>query len=258
MNLATTPGFISGFPLMMNLRELGGIESADGRHVRHGLLYRGSSLTGLNSEQYRLIDGFGLRYILDLRAKNETDGQTDYVPKGAEYHRVAGMYDTGGNEMDFSPHAVADLLAMNSDPMKFMQTLYTSMAYGNPAMHALIACLVAGKAPLYIHCSAGKDRTGVAAALTLTLLGVPDEAIVEEFLLTNEYRAELIGNPPADLPEWVDSDDRWAQANGVDEQDLWALFASMDDGHSSREDYFADEFGLDEPEITALRDYYLA
>lgn len=258
MNLVTTSGFISGFPLMMNLRELGGIKSADGRHVRHGLLYRGSSLTGLSSEQYQLVDGFGLRYILDLRAKNETDGQADYVPKGAEYHRVAGMFDTTGNEMDFSPGAVANFLTADDDPMKFMRTLYTSMIHGNPAMHELIRCLVAGKAPLYIHCSAGKDRTGVAAALTLTLLGVPDETIVEEFLLTNEYRAELIGNPPADLPEGVVDDDLWAKANGVDEQDLRAVFATMDEGHSSREDYFADEFGLYEPEITALRDHYLA
>lgn len=257
MDFMITPDHITGFPLLMNLRELGGIESADGRRVRHGLLYRGAALTGLNPEQHRLVDGFGLRCVLDLRAETETDGQEDYVPEGAEYHRIAGMYDAVGNEMDFSPGAVASFLRMNNDPTRLMGALYTSMTHGNPAMHALTDCLIAGKAPLYIHCSAGKDRTGVAAALVLTLLGVPDDAIMEEFLLTNAYRAELIENPPANLPTWIADNGVWARMNGVDERDLLAVFASMDKGHATREEYFAYEFGLDESALGALRDRYL-
>lgn len=257
MDLAATSGHIPGFPLMMNLRELGGIESADGRYVRYGLLYRGAALTGLGPEQRRIVDGFGLRCILDLRAETETDGREDYVPEGAEYHRIAGMYDAAGNEMDFSPAAVANFLTMNNDPMELMGALYTSMTHSNPAMHALIDCLIAGKAPLYLHCSAGKDRTGVAAALVLALLGVSDAAIVREFLLTNEYRAELIENPPAELPEWVTSSGLWARMNGVDERDLLAVFASMDEGHATREEYFAYEFGLDRAALAALRNRYL-
>ncbi|HQE70511.1 MAG TPA: tyrosine-protein phosphatase [Atopobiaceae bacterium] len=257
MDLAATSGYITGLPLLMNVRELGGIESADGRCIRHGLLYRGSALTGLGTEQSSIVDGFGLRCIFDLRAKTETDGQEDYVPEGAEYHRIAGMYDAAGSEMGFSPTAVANFLAMNNDPIEIMRALYISMAHGNPAVHALIDCLIAGKAPLYFHCSAGKDRTGVAAALILTLLGVPDDAIMEEFLLTNAYRAELIENPPSPLPDFIDSIGLWERANGVDEQDLLAVFASMDERCSTREEYFADEFGLDEAALAALRDRYL-
>lgn len=257
MDSMTTPGHITGFPLLMNLRELGGIESADGRRVRHGLLYRGAALTGLSPEQHRIVDGFGLRCILDLRAENEADGQEDYVPEGAEYHRIAGMYDAVGNEMDFSPGAVASFLTMDNDPMGLMRALYTSMTHGNPAMHALTDCLIAGKAPLYVHCSAGKDRTGVAAALVLTLLGVPDDTIMEEFLLTNAYRAELIENPPANLPAWITGSGVWARMNGVDKRDLLAVFAAMDEGRATREEYFADEFGLDRGVLDALRDRYL-
>lgn len=257
MDLAATSGYITGFPLLMNVRELGGIESADGRCARHGLLYRGSALTGLSAKQSSIVDGFGLRCIFDLRAKSEADGQEDYIPEGAEYHRIAGMYDTVGSEMDFSPTAVTNYLATNSNPIGIMRALYISMAHGNPAMHALIDCLIAGKAPLYFHCSAGKDRTGVAAALVLTLLGVPDDIIMEEFLLTNAYRAELIENPPSPLPDFIDSIGLWERANGVDERDLLAVFASMDEGRAAREEYFADEFGLDEAALAALRDRYL-
>lgn len=258
MDFAASTGHIAGFPLLMNMRELGGIEAADGRHVRRGLLYRGGALANLTPAERERVDGFGLRRILDLRSAAEASESPDYVPRGVEYLRVAGMYDAVGNEMDFSPAAVARLAAANSRPMRFMRGLYMSMVRGNPAMHAIVECLTAGKSPLYFHCSAGKDRTGVAAALILTLLGVPDDVIAEEFLLTNAYRAELIDNPPFPLPGFVESAELWARANGVDERDLRAVFAAMDEGRSTREEYFADEFGLDRAALAALRNRYLA
>lgn len=257
MDLAATSGYIAGFPLPMNVRELGGIETADGRHVRHGLLYRGGALANLAPAERARVDGFGLRCILDLRSAVEASDSPDYVPEGAEYLRIAGMYDKDGSEMDFSPGAIAKLAARMSISFELMRVLYTSMSHGNPAMRALVGCLAAGSAPLYFHCSAGKDRTGVAAALVLTLLGVSDAAIVREFLLTNDYRAELIENPPAELPEWVTSSGLWARMNGVDERDLLAVFASMDEGHATREEYFAYEFGLDRAALAALRNRYL-
>ena len=257
MKIEQTAGYISGFPAPMNIRELGGIEVADGRRIRHGLFFRGSALTGLSPEQHERIDNFGLRSIIDLRATNETLGQEDYVPEDAEYRHVAGMYAEDGSEMDFSPAAIEHFMTAYDDPMLFMRTLYVSMAHGNPAMHAVVDWLVEGKVPLYFHCSAGKDRTGIVAALILTLLGVPDEAIIEDFLLTNLYRAELIENPPAVLPPFVESNEQWARANGVDPEDLLAVLASMDKGVSSREEYFEKEYGLDEAAVKALRNRYL-
>ena len=91
------------------------------------------------------------------------------------------------------------------------------MVRGNPALHALVEHLAAGDVPLYFHCSAGKDRTGIAAALILTILGVSDEAVVENFLLTNRYRAELIDNPSNPLPPCLGSVEMWRRANSVAE-----------------------------------------
>ena len=250
-------GFIPGFPLPMNIRDLGGIKAADGRRVKSGLFFRGSALTGLSPEQRRIVDGFGLRRILDLRAAGEAQGKDDYVPEGAEYLRIPGMYDGQGVEMDFSPAAIERMNLEHDDPMLFMRELYVSMAHGNPAMHALVVCMVDGKVPLYFHCSAGKDRTGVAAAIILTILGVDDEAILEDYLLTNAYRAELIENPPEVLPPFIPSVDVWRRANSVDGNDLRAVLSSMDEGVSSREEYFANEFGLDAAALKGLRDSHL-
>lgn len=260
MDLTTTPGFVAGFRTELGLRELGGWKSADGRVVRHGLLYRGSALTGLNSKERRLVNKLGLRFILDLRAPGEVTGREDYVPAGAEYVRIGGMYIDDGTEVDFSPAGIARIMGrIQADQEHFLDDLYVGMMFGNPAVHALVDRLVHGTAPLYFHCTAGKDRTGVCAAVLLSLLGVPDDAILEEYLLTNIYRASIINMRPEELPEGISQLDRdnWARFNSVDAAQLKAALDAVDKRFGTREDYFRDEFGLDAAALESLRSRYL-
>ena len=260
MDLTTTPGYIAGFPDELSLRELGGQIAADGRTVRHGLLYRGAALIDLTDAQKALVNSFGLRFLLDLRAEGEAEGKDDYVPAGCEYVRMGGMEDEDGLEVDFSPKGIARLQGKFAEyGPGLMQQLYASMTFGNRAVHTLMERFVAGQAPLYFHCSAGKDRTGVCAALLLTALGVPDQAIIDEFLLTNQYRASIINLPADQIPEWVGETERanWAEVNGVNAASLQAVFAAIDERHPTREAYFADEFGLDAKTLASVRDRYL-
>ena len=156
------------------------------------------------------------------------------MPQGVEYLRIGGMYDADGNELDFSPAGFSRMIrhAVGS-PEHFMRSLYVSMLFGNPAVHALVDRMALGRAPLYFHCTAGKDRTGVCAAIVLTLLGVPDDAIVCDFLLTNEYRASIINMAPQDMPAWVSELERqnWAKMNEVSEVDLRGALAEADRRH---------------------------
>lgn len=260
MDNVMLPGAVAGFPQQMGVRDLGGLRGAEGRPVRSGIFYRGSAFANLDSAQRRAVDGLGLRFILDLRATGEVTGNVDYVPHGVEYLRIAGMYDENGDEVDFSPEGIARISErIQENPESFMPNLYESMMFGNPAIHALVEHMVEGKAPLYIHCTAGKDRTGVCAALILTLLGVSDDDIVSEFLLTNEYRKPIINMNPVDMPAWVSERDRqnWAKMNSVSESDLRSAFAAVDARFASREDYFAQEFGLDAKALADLRSRYL-
>ncbi len=260
MDLTTLPGYVAGFPDTLSLRELGGIPTADKRHVRHGLFYRGSSLVELSDEQKDLIDAFGLRFLLDLRAMGEVEGKPDYVPEGCTYVRIAGMYTPDGREVDFSPAGISLMQSLieESGPT-FMKGQYAAMMFGNRALHELVHRFVTGDVPLYFHCTAGKDRTGVCAALLLMLLGVSDGIIVQEFLLTNEYRSAIINMTPDQMPPDIDLDrrKRWALINGVQEENLRACFETVDERYPTRGAYFADEFGLDEATLAQLRDRYL-
>ena len=259
MDLTSTVGYVAGLPDTLNLRDLGGLEARDGRVVRRGLLFRGSALTGLDAAQRQVIDGLGLRFILDLRARGEAEDGPEYVPAGTQRLRKGGMY-MNGQEVDFSPAGIERIsVQIQEDPSNFMRGLYTSMMFGNPAVHALVERFVDGCAPLYFHCTAGKDRTGVCAAVLLMLLDVPDDVIVGDFLLTNQYRASIINMPPEQLPSWVSQQDRenWAKMNGVSEGDLRAALAAAVDRHGSREAYAAAEFGLDAAALSGVRDRYL-
>ena len=262
MRLADTTGYVPGFADDLNLRELGGLPTEDGRHVRRGLFYRGSALVDLSADELVRIDAFGLRTLLDLRAVGETEGRADYVPEGCAYERIGGMRFDDGTEVDFSPGAIERFLKMDPGAMKdgrFMLNLYVSMAFGNPAVRALVDHVVAGEVPVYFHCTAGKDRTGVCALVLGLMLGVTREAIMEDYLLTNEYRRSIIKSVaehmPADTPPEII--ERWQKANGVQEEHLRAVFEAIEERFGSTEAYLEGEFGLDADDLTRLRDRYL-
>lgn len=259
MDLSSLPGYVAGFDHLMGVRELGGQVAADGRTVRHGMLYRGAALCNLDERRQTLVDAWHLRAILDLRAGGEVTERHDYAPAGVAYERIPGMYLDDGTPVDFSPQGIAQIMEREPDPESFMRNLYVSMMFGNPAVHRLVEWVGANRLPVYFHCSAGKDRTGVCAAVLLMLLGVPDKDIVREYLLTNEYRAEEIRNRPAELPAWMDNvtPEEWARMAGVDESNLMAIFEAVDARYSTREEYLAKEFGLDGAAIRSIRNRLL-
>ena len=260
MDESLLPGAVPGFPPEMGIREFGGLRGAGGRPVRRGLFYRGSALAGLTAKQKQAIDALGLVSILDLRAASEVRDRTDYIPKGTKYVRIGGMYDQDGEEIDFSPASIARIVErLEGDVDRFGSELYASMMFGNPAVHEMVRLITEEQVPLYLHCTAGKDRTGVCAAIVLMLLGVSDDDIVREFLLTNEYRASIINMDPSELPNDLSDEDRqnWALINSVREKDLRDAFAAIDERYASRKEYFVTEFGLDDAALARLRYRYL-
>jgi protein-tyrosine phosphatase len=123
--------------------------------------------------------------------------------------------------------------------------------HNTPRFRTLFAHLLENAAPLVIHCTAGKDRTGFACALILHGLGVPEDLIAEDYLLTNRYYRR---DPAAgtDLPEDV----RQALTS-VDASFLAAAFEAVRDGYGDLEGYFRDGLGLGPRERAALEACYL-
>ena len=167
-----------------NARDLGGWPTADGRRVRFGRVFRSAALTGLTERDTAVLAGTGLRTVCDLRGTREAE-QAPYALErlpGARVCRLPIEPSVGASLRDL----LATRDATGEDVLTVMKRAYRAYALEwSHRYRAVFALLQEEAAPLLLHCSAGKDRTGFGAALILTALGVPREAVREDYLASN-------------------------------------------------------------------------
>jgi len=191
------PGFPYVVPLRggSNFRDLGGHRTTDGRSVRRGTVFRSAHLGGLTDEDRRALGKLGVRTIVDLRGVSEA-AETPHAIDGLACRIVGAHIEPGVRERIRG--AVADGSANPHLIMQFMGDHYRDYPRRcAPGFRTLFATLSDGKhRPLVFHCTAGKDRTGFASALLLTLLGVPWDAVLEDYLRTNELWTGHVGRYP--------------------------------------------------------------
>jgi protein-tyrosine phosphatase len=178
-----------------NFRDLGGYRTADGRTVRRRAVFRSAHLGTLTNEDRAALSKLGVRTIVDLRGVNEA-AETPHLIDGVDCRIVGAHIEPQLG--DRIRNAVADGTATPH----FMMDLFTDhyREYPRrcaPGFRTLFATLSDGThRPLVFHCTAGKDRTGFASALLLTLLGVSWETVMEDYLRTNELWTGHIGRHP--------------------------------------------------------------
>jgi protein tyrosine/serine phosphatase len=172
------------FSTVFNFRDLGGHLTTDGRVVQNGRLYRSDSLHRVSVEEGRQLAELGVRTVLDLRRpyEIERDGRVP-AELGLAYHNIHPVH------REWNP-ALYDETA---GPHRYLADRYLDMAEEGRAGLGAALRLIAGPehAPIVMHCFAGKDRTGVLAALTLALLGVAEPDIATEYALSEAAQAPL-------------------------------------------------------------------
>lgn len=174
-----------------NFRDLGGYETEDNRTVRHGMLYRSGVLTGLTEKDQKYLQQFGFETVVDLRSRDELELYPNHWAQDSGLTYLSHDYGI----TDFIDRNEPDDAA-SPDTSVF----YRSMPYAlKPQLRMYFDQLIEGKVPLVVNCSAGQDRTGVASALLLSALGVPRETVIEDYLLSTEYRRPQIERGSVDL-----------------------------------------------------------
>jgi protein-tyrosine phosphatase len=178
-------------PLAMgvNFRDVGGYETADGRAVRWGQVYRAGSLAELTDEDVDWLGRLGLRLSCDLRSPEEVAERPDRLPPGARARHTAIAAEVG------RLRRVVTLFRKRHRIQELLLDVYTVMLDQNGHIFADVIRAAADPAnlPLVIHCTAGKDRTGLAAALLLLTLGVPEETVIADYTLSNHAFDVLAG-----------------------------------------------------------------
>jgi protein-tyrosine phosphatase len=231
-----------------NCRDLGGYPAKDGRIVRWRQIFRSNHLGHLTDEDIGVLRGLGVRSAFDFRGLAERAAAP------------CGVADITVHSLPVEPTVVAALraIAASGTPLsteaaiEVVRDSYRSYVQHNtPRFRALFAHLLEDHAPLVIHCTAGKDRTGFACALILHTLGVPNEVISEDYLLTNRfYRRDPSAS--SDLP-----DDVKQVLGSVQASFLATAYDAIDANYGDLESYLRDGLGLGAAEREQLAARYL-
>ena len=169
-----------------NFRDLGGLPVAGGGSTRFGLAYRADRLCTLTDADLRRLEDAGIRHVFDLRSAAEADEFPDRLPEGASYTRLPMTSDD-----TFQARTIFERI-VDGDIKSYgeaeMVDGYVRILQNFGPSFARIVRRVAQGEPTVIHCTAGKDRTGVASMLLLDLAGVAAEQVVADYALSSQRR----------------------------------------------------------------------
>lgn len=259
---AQKPGAQLPFEGCANFRELGGYLGDGGRRVRYGVFYRAPALANLSTPADRArFAALGVKKVFDFRSETERRLAPDPEFPGVANVAANALTAEDGGEQDFD----LEKLARTEEGLRMLtegvHKSYARMPFHNAAYRALFAAVRAGETPLLFHCTAGKDRTGVAAALLLRALGVSREDIIADYLLTNEYRAvgqasfleRLIQlGAPEENAAWLAQ-----HATGVRRESIECALDAIDARYPSFEAYLAAELDTGAAALAGIRARYL-
>ena len=184
------------------------------------------------------------------------------MPDGARLVRICGLCLENGKEVDFSPEDRENLLkGMPDEGRRMADAMYERMLFGNKAYKELFRALEAGETPVLFHCSAGKDRTGVAAMLILLALGASDKTIAEDFGKTNIWRRPELEAVWAEHAEEIAADparkDFYLGVFGVHPESAPFVLSIIRERYGSADAYLEAEYGLTPARLMRLRRMYL-
>jgi protein-tyrosine phosphatase len=248
-----------------NFRDLGGYSTRDGRRVRWRTLYRSGVMSYLTPDDEVQLTARGIRVVCDLRtAEERTREPTRWQPPGVRWLQ----WDYDSSEISLKGFLAVHGIDSPEDTRSAMIALYRLFpARFEAQFAALFHELADGALPLVFNCSAGKDRTGLAAALILTALGVGHDDVMADYSLTNsavDLERELfahrrgsigVGNEHAHLAT-VGREAR-APLLTADPRYLDAAFAQIATDHGSIDNYLQTRLELTPTALARIRDLLL-
>jgi protein-tyrosine phosphatase len=189
----------------VNFRDLGGYRTHDGREIGWRRLFRADGLNRLTPTDRSVLTELGLATVIDLRTVDEAE------------HR--GRFPVDEVPVRYVDLPLTDVLPAPEELPEWREASYVASRYermveeGAAVLARAIEVLAsAGSLPAVVHCSAGKDRTGVLSALLLAFLEVPDETIVEDYALSAVAMDDLLERLKAEYPDAVEEVEKFAPA----------------------------------------------
>lgn len=245
-----------------NFRDIGGYKTEDGRRVKWNKFYRSDALGTLTMEDIEYVKKLGVKAVFDYRSNMEVEKSPDPNIDGIELFNISAMRALDKSDKNFS---MFDLIkkegSLKHIDKDMLKNGYKDMVINNEAFRETIKYIDKKEnTPIIFHCTAGKDRTGLAAALILIALGVSKEIILEDYMLTNTYiksNNDRLMKPIISMLKDKESIDIFKALMGVKKEYILESFNTIKDNYGTIENYLNKEYGLDDEKLNRLRDYYL-
>ncbi|MGW0395393.1 tyrosine-protein phosphatase [Streptomyces sp. NPDC003042] len=240
---AAGPGRDIAFERLHNFRDMGGYRSAsDGRTVARGVLYRADSLGKLQGADWERFLALGIRTVIDLRYPWEIEAK-GRVPQA---HR----FTYANLSIEHRPYDQA-AIDPDVDPWRYLADRFAEVAEdGVREIREALELIAADPGPTVFHCTSGKDRTGLIAALVLTLLDVPEDQILADFALTERATARLTADWHAANPGRTL---RWPSYGRAPATVMSLVLADLTARYGSPSAYLADRVGITPATTDRLR-----
>lgn len=244
-----------------NFRDLGGYEGHEGRRSKWGKLYRSSKLSALTEGDINYVNRLGVTLVCDLRHVLEQELEPSLLGKDAR-RMLASLPITPGSSNSFIENLHKGIIAVDDAAGLMTDMNRDFVANQIPQYAEMFRLLLAGDQQLLLHCASGKDRTGFGAALILDVLGVEEERIIHDYLLTNEYlpieeEVERLSREFSDHTGAAVSHEVLRPLLEVRPEYIAACFEEIKKRYKSKEHFFETALNLDEARLAQLRDRYL-
>ena len=267
-NVVTMESQTLGLEKVENARQLGGYYTEDGRRVKENMLLRSGKLINATEDDIaKLTDTYNLGTIVDLR----TTSEIEQAPKPT----IDGVEDIHVPILDEDSHSAAMTNIYGSDPVDALIGMATdgtlsddmyittitseSAKKGFAEFFQILLDNEEGKAVLW-HCTGGKDRTGTAAVLLLSALGVDEDTILDDFALTNEFfkgKIDYMGAEAAKKTDDQEIIDGVRTLTGVSRDFMKKMIDSLTDEYGSVENFIIEALNVSKDAIVKLQDMSL-
>ena len=240
-----------------NTRELGGYKTTDGKTIKWGKLFRSDKLSDISKTDQAYLQNLGIKKIVDFRSEQEKAEDPNIIPTGISYVEMPISVDGAMRskiEAVLKGETDREVQSFLIDANKEFVTNYADV-YEN-----FLRGLIDEDTPTLFHCTAGKDRAGFAAAITLIALGVSKEDVINDYMKTNAFTQERIEEilDQIELMSLYQSDvEILRPLLGVEQIYIETAFRTAEDKYGSLENFIRDGLNISDEDIQKLRNKFL-
>ena len=245
-----------------NFRDLGGYKTEDGRRIKWGKIYRSDNLHSLTDEDVKYLSRLNIKSVVDFRSDEERESEPDRLTPGMTQVLLPIKFQPKELDDETLKNLMKNLTFGTLDSSNLLTDFNIVIVkdFADEYKKFFRHVIENNAEPIVFHCTAGKDRAGFASAMILTVLGVPREKVIEDYLLTNTYVKDHVDSEmlEIELKTFFRADtDNLRKINLVAERYIQAAFDTIDSEWGGMDNYISGPLSLTEEDILKLQDFYL-